>query len=51
MWLDAKLVGGRAFHASCHVEAAKDRGEAVEGVLGKRKAEESGDVKVKKSRG
>lgn len=52
VWLDAKMVGGRAFHASCHVEAAKDRGEAMlEGVLGKRKAEGGGDVKVKKSRG
>ena len=52
VWLDAQVVGGRAFHASCHVEAAKDRGEVMgEGVLGKRKAEGGADVKVKKSRG
>lgn len=52
VWLDAQMIKGRAFHASCHVEAAKDRGEAMmEGVLGKRKAEGGGDVKVKKSRG
>lgn len=25
VWMDAKQVGGRIFHASCHVEASKDR--------------------------
>jgi pre-mRNA cleavage complex 2 protein Pcf11 len=49
VWLDAVLVGNRAYHASCHVEATRDR-EATpvfsrntpEPVLGKRKAEVSG---------
>ncbi|KAG9256659.1 uncharacterized protein F5Z01DRAFT_634234 [Emericellopsis atlantica] len=46
VWLDAVLVGGRAYHASCHAEATRDReGSAPPpatgpaGVLGKRKAE------------
>lgn len=51
VWLDATLVGGRAFHASCRAEAAGDRkregsvggldsgGGAMGSVLGKRKAE------------
>ncbi|KAI5796816.1 hypothetical protein FPQ18DRAFT_323440 [Pyronema domesticum] len=25
VWMDAKQVGGRLFHASCHAEASKDR--------------------------
>ena len=44
--MDAVLVGGRAFHWSCHKEATRDReregtpGEGAMGsVLGKRKAE------------
>lgn len=48
VWLDAVLVGGRAYHASCHAEATRDReGTPVmsrrtpEPVLGKRKAETS----------
>ncbi|KAG9243156.1 hypothetical protein BJ878DRAFT_543565 [Calycina marina] len=45
IWLDAKDVGGRIFHASCHAEAYKDQAAAVkrgtpEPVLGKRKAED-----------
>lgn len=43
VWLDAVLVGGRAYHASCHREAMGDR-EGTPGpgpVLGKRKAEGS----------
>ncbi|SPO03433.1 related to PCF11 component of pre-mRNA 3`-end processing factor CF I [Cephalotrichum gorgonifer] len=53
VWLDAKMVGGRAFHASCHIEATKDRerGATPDGVLGKRKADGGGENKVKKSRG
>ena len=46
VWLDAVLVNNRAYHASCHAEATRDR-EATPGtsrrtpepVLGKRKAE------------
>ncbi|KAH7149857.1 hypothetical protein B0J13DRAFT_522938 [Dactylonectria estremocensis] len=45
VWLDAVLVGNRAYHASCHAEATQDR-ESTPGVtrppeslLGKRKAE------------
>ncbi|PFH55597.1 hypothetical protein XA68_17977 [Ophiocordyceps unilateralis] len=48
VWLDAVLVGNRAYHASCHAEATLDReGTPVvsrrtpELVLGKRKAETS----------
>jgi pre-mRNA cleavage complex 2 protein Pcf11 len=46
VWLDAVLVGNRAFHASCHAEATRDREgtpglsrRTPEPVLGKRKAE------------
>lgn len=42
VWLDAVLVGGRAFHDSCHKEATRDRRERtpdVGSVLGKRRAE------------
>lgn len=43
VWLDAVLVGGRAFHASCHDEATRDREGTprldTTAVLGKRKAE------------
>lgn len=46
VWLDAVLVGGRAYHASCHDEATRDRESTPrrtpEPVLGKRKAESSG---------
>lgn len=51
VWLDAVLVGGtRAYHASCHAEATRDREgtpgtgglrRTPEPVLGKRKAEVS----------
>jgi pre-mRNA cleavage complex 2 protein Pcf11 len=49
VWMDAKMVGGRIYHASCHAEATKDVGAARErkgtpdpgSVLGKRKAEVS----------
>lgn len=48
VWLDAKEIGGRVYHASCHAEAFKDslasqakRGITPEPVLGKRKAEVS----------
>lgn len=53
VWLDAKTVGGRVFHASCHVEATKDRerGATPDGVLGKRKADAGLDFKAKKSKG
>lgn len=48
VWLDTVLVGNRAYHASCHAEATRDR-ESTPGlgrtpepsVLGKRKAETS----------
>ncbi|CAM1509311.1 Fc.00g030500.m01.CDS01 [Cosmosporella sp. VM-42] len=48
VWLDTVLVGNRAYHASCHAEATRDR-EGTPGlrrtpepsVLGKRKAEVS----------
>lgn len=46
VWLDAVLVGGRAYHASCHAEATMDREgtpgasrPTAEPVLGKRKAD------------
>ncbi|KAK2590157.1 mRNA 3' end processing factor [Conoideocrella luteorostrata] len=46
VWLDAVLVGNRAFHASCHAEATRDREgtpgvsrRTPEPVLGKRKAD------------
>lgn len=43
VWLDCVLVGGRAYHASCHAEATRDREgtprRTPEPVLGKRKAE------------
>ncbi|KAG6008182.1 hypothetical protein E4U43_000195 [Claviceps pusilla] len=46
VWLDAVLVGNRAFHASCHAEATRDHESTPvfsrrtpEPVLGKRKAE------------
>jgi pre-mRNA cleavage complex 2 protein Pcf11 len=48
VWLDTVLVGNRAYHASCHAEATRDREStpslarpAPEPVLGKRKAETS----------
>ncbi|KAG5975150.1 hypothetical protein E4U55_007835 [Claviceps digitariae] len=48
VWLDAVLVGNRAFHASCHAEATRDHESTPvfarrtpEPVLGKRKAESS----------
>lgn len=47
VWLDTVLVGNRAYHASCHAEATRDRegtpglGRTPEPVLGKRKAETS----------
>ncbi|GAO18460.1 hypothetical protein UVI_02042260 [Ustilaginoidea virens] len=55
VWLDAILVGNRAFHASCHAEAARDREgtpgfprRTPEPVLGKRKADSSiSSVKVR----
>ncbi|KEY72741.1 hypothetical protein S7711_02528 [Stachybotrys chartarum IBT 7711] len=48
VWLDAILVGNRAYHGTCHAEATRDR-ESTPGfsrrtpepVLGKRKAEAS----------
>lgn len=48
VWMDAKEVGGRIYHATCHAEATKDEGAAkirgatpeVGSVLGKRKAED-----------
>ncbi|PKS06968.1 hypothetical protein jhhlp_005564 [Lomentospora prolificans] len=59
VWLDAKMVGNRAYHASCHAEATKDRDRATtpsfggrgftpEPVLGKRKADVSADYKTLK---
>lgn len=43
VWLDCVLVSGRAYHASCHAEATRDREgtprRTPEPVLGKRKAE------------
>ncbi|KAF7545963.1 hypothetical protein G7046_g9443 [Stylonectria norvegica] len=48
VWLDTVLVGTRAYHASCHAEATRDREgtpnysrRTPEPVLGKRKAEVS----------
>ncbi|KAK7416376.1 mRNA 3' end processing factor [Neonectria magnoliae] len=47
VWLDAVLVGNRAYHASCHAEATQDRESTPgltrppESLLGKRKAETS----------
>ncbi|KAI0203027.1 hypothetical protein F4808DRAFT_50204 [Astrocystis sublimbata] len=48
VWADAKMIGDRIFHASCHREAFRDGGAAPaaysrgtpEPVLGKRKAEQ-----------
>lgn len=48
VWMDAKKIGDRIYHATCHAEVTKDGGSsqarwgAVEPVLGKRKAEVSG---------
>lgn len=48
VWMDAKDVGGRIYHASCYAEATKDVGAAKikeltpdPSILGKRKAEVS----------
>ena len=48
VWLDAVLVGNRAYHASCHAEATRDREgtpglsrRTPEPLLGNRKAETS----------
>lgn len=48
VWLDVVLVANRAYHASCHAEATRDREgtplvprRTPEPVLGKRKAETS----------
>lgn len=47
VWMDARKVGERIFHASCYAEATKDVSNAKRstpepaGVLGKRKAEVS----------
>jgi pre-mRNA cleavage complex 2 protein Pcf11 len=47
VWMDAKKIGDRIYHASCHAEATKDVGNAQikrgtpEPVLGKRKADVS----------
>lgn len=43
VWMDAKRVGGRVYHATCHEEVAGARGRSATpevGVLGKRKAED-----------
>lgn len=29
VWIDAKQVGGRIYHASCHAEASKDRANSA----------------------
>jgi pre-mRNA cleavage complex 2 protein Pcf11 len=48
VWIDAKKIGERIYHASCYSEATKDGGSSQvkrstpEPVLGKRKAEVSG---------
>lgn len=54
VWMDAKKVGERIYHASCHAEATKDVVTAVKRgtpepavVLGKRKAEEEHVLRVK----
>ncbi len=44
VWMDAKKVGERVYHASCYAEATKDVNTVIkrgtpEPVLGKRKAE------------
>jgi len=50
VWLDAKEIGGRVYHASCHAEAFKDSLSSLakrgtpEPVLGKRKAEVSSTI-------
>ncbi|KAI5787144.1 hypothetical protein EDC01DRAFT_660737 [Geopyxis carbonaria] len=31
VWMDAKQVGGRIYHASCHAEASKDRASGTNG--------------------
>ena len=41
VWMDAKEVRGRVYHASCYAEATKDiKRNTPEPVLGKRKAED-----------
>lgn len=50
VWMDAKKIGDRIYHATCYAEATKDGGSSSsqvkrgtpEPVLGKRKAEVSG---------
>ncbi|PQE22803.1 hypothetical protein CJF30_00008397 [Rutstroemia sp. NJR-2017a BBW] len=44
VWMDAKMVGDRIYHASCYAEATKDRGTPEPTVLGKRKAEDQEHV-------
>ena len=48
VWMDAKQIGDRVYHASCYAEATKDGGSnsqvkraTPEPILGKRKAEVS----------
>lgn len=47
VWMDAKQIGGRIYHASCHAEVSKDASSTQvkrgtpDPVLGKRKAEVS----------
>lgn len=49
VWMDARKIGERIYHASCHAEATKDEVkrstpepgvQGVGGILGKRKAED-----------
>jgi pre-mRNA cleavage complex 2 protein Pcf11 len=48
VWMDARKIGDRIYHASCYAEATKDGGNSQvkrgtpEPILGKRKAEVSG---------
>ncbi len=49
VWMDAKQVGERIYHASCYAEATKDVNSQIkrgtpEPVLGKRKAEVSAAI-------
>lgn len=51
VWMDARKVGDRIFHASCYAEATKDLSSILkkatpEPVLGKRKAEVSFPVQL-----
>jgi len=47
VWMDAKQVGNRIYHASCHAEASKDRAAGTAGAGSRGGTPESVGVKRK----